>query len=102
MKKYNEEYYSVINKSTGKKIADCAEFLDAMMMVDFDPQNRTITKNKFMMGLVVDIEVPKVLPTTNITYTNTKENGCSPRKEHLLDAGVLRLKEDQRIPINTK
>lgn len=102
MKKYNEEYYSVINKNNGKKITDCAEFSDAMMMVNFDPQNRTITKNKFMMGPVVDIEVPKVLPTTNITYTNTKENGCSPRKEHLLDAGVLRLKEDQRIPINTK
>ena len=102
MKKYNEEYYSVINKNTGKKIADCAEFLDAMMMVDFDPQNRTITKNKFMMGPVVDVEMPKMLPTTNITYTNTKENGCSPRKEQLLDAGVLRLKEDQRIPINTK
>lgn len=102
MKKYNEEYYSVINKNTGKKIADCAEFSDAMMMVNFDSENRIITKNKFMMGPVVDIEVPKVLPTTNIAYTNTQENGCAPRKEQLLDAGVLRLNEDQRIPVNTK
>lgn len=65
--KYNtEEYFSVINKKTGKKIADCSEWSDAMMMLDFDPQNRTITKNKFLMGQVIDIEMPKALPTNEI------------------------------------
>ena len=103
MKKYNnEEYYSVVNKTTGKKIVDCAEWLDAISMVNFDPQNRTITKNKFIMGPVVDIEIPKALPTTNITATNVKENGCAPRKDQLFDASPLRLPEDKRIPINTK
>lgn len=103
MKKYNsEDYFSVIEIKTGRKIADCGEEVDALMMVSFDPQNRTITRNKFIMGPVVDVEIPKALPTTNITTTNVKENGCAPRKEQLLDAGVLRLKEDQRIPINTK
>jgi len=103
MKKYNsEDYFSVIETKTGRKIADCGEEVDALMMVSFDPQNRTITRNKFIMGPVVDIEIPKALPTTNITNTGTRENECVPRKEQLLDSGVLRLPEDQRIPVNAK
>jgi hypothetical protein len=103
MKKYNsEDYFSVIETKTGRKIVDCGEEADALMMVSLDPQNRTITRNKFMMGPVVDVEMPKALPTTNITSTNTQENGCAPRKEQLLDAGILRLPEDQRIPVNAK
>lgn len=99
MKKYNsEDYFSVIEIKTGRKIADCGEEIDALMMVSFDPQNRTITKNKFMMGQVVDIEIPKALPTTNIAVTNTQENGCAPRKEQLLDAGVTRLPQSEAVP----
>jgi hypothetical protein len=42
MKRYNsEDYFSVINKNTGKKIADCAQQEDALMLVSFDPQNRS-------------------------------------------------------------
>jgi len=67
MKRYNsEDYYSVINKNTGIKIVDCAQQEDALLMVSFDPQNRIITTNKFLMGQVVDIEMPKALPTTGI------------------------------------
>jgi hypothetical protein len=102
MKKYNEEYFSVIETKTGRKIADCGKEEDALMMVSFDPQNRTYTRNKFLMGPVVDVEIPKQLPTSNIVVTNINENGCAPRKEQLPDAGPLRLKEDQRIPVNTK
>jgi len=72
MKKYNEEYFSVINKNTGKKIVDCAEWSDAMMMFDIDPHNRQIMKNKFVMGQVVDIEMPKVLPSNEIVI-DTRE-----------------------------
>ena len=66
MKKYNEEYFSVINRNTGRKIVDCAEYSDAMMMFGMDPHNRQITKNKFLMGQVVDVVMPKALPTTGI------------------------------------
>lgn len=102
MKKYNEEYFSVIETKTGRKIADCGEEEDALMMVSFDPQNRSYTRNKFLMGPVVDVEMPKQLPTSNVTASNTKENGCSPRKEQLLNAGSLKLKQDERIPVNAK
>ena len=66
MKKYNEEYFSVIDKRTGRKICDCAEYSDAIMMFDIDPHNRQITINKFLMGQVVDVVMPKSLPTSEI------------------------------------
>ena len=37
-----------------------------MMMFDIDPHNRQITKNKFLMGQVVDVVMPKALPTSEI------------------------------------
>ena len=51
------------------------------------------------MGPVVDVEVPKVLPTSNITTSNVKENGCAPRKEQLPDAGPLRLVDNKQQPV---
>jgi len=67
MNKYNtEEYFSVIDKRTGRKIVDCSEYSDAMMMFAFDSQNRAITRNKFLMGQVIDVKMPKALPTNEI------------------------------------
>ena len=66
MKKYNEEYFSILDKRTGKKILDCGDEMDALQMVAMDPQNRVMTKNKFLMGQVVDIDMPKALPTNEI------------------------------------
>ena len=85
MKRYNsEDYYSVINKNTGKKIADCGEEADALMLVSFDPQNRTITTNKFLMGQVVDIVMPKALPTSEIVVN--------------MDGGSWRVEEPEKLP----
>lgn len=102
MKKYNEEYFSVIETKTGRKIVDCGLEEDALAMVSLDPQNRSYTRNKFLMGPVVDIEIPKQLPTSNIVVSNVKENVYATRKEQLPDSGPLKLKEDQRIPVNAK
>jgi hypothetical protein len=100
MNKYNsEDYFSVIEIKTGRKIVDCGEEADALAMVSFDPQNRTITRNKFLMGPVVDIEIPKALPTSNISVSNVKENGCAPRYEQLEDAGLIQLPEGQGEPV---
>ena len=94
MNKYNtEEYFSVIDKRTGRKIVDCAEWSDAMLMLDFDPQNRTITRNKFLMGQVIDIEMPKALPTTEIVVSNVQEN---VRQQEQL--GQIKLPERQEEP----
>jgi hypothetical protein len=67
MNKYNtEDYFSVIETRTGKKILDCGEETDALAMVAFDPGNRTYMRNKFLMGQVIDVVMPKSLPTSAI------------------------------------
>jgi hypothetical protein len=106
MKKYNtEEYFSVINKNTGKKIVDCAEYSDAMVMVSFDPQNRIITTNKMLMGPVVDIEMPKALPTSDIVVNMNGGVGGSWRVEEATGNGPggplpqIKLPEGQQEPV---
>ena len=85
MKRYNsEDYYSVITKNTGIKIADCAQQEDALLMVSFDPQNRIITRNKFLMGQVVDVVMPKALPTSEIVVN--------------MDGGSWRVEEPEKLP----
>ena len=96
MNKYNtEDYFSVIDKNTGKKLLYCGEETDALAMVAFDPTNRTYTRNKFLMGQVIDIEMPKALPTSNISVSNVPENGCAPRRQQL---GQIKLPDRQQEP----
>jgi len=67
MNKYqSEDYFSVLDKKTGRKLLDCGEELDALAMVAMDPQNRIYTRNQFLMGQVVDVKMPKALPTSEI------------------------------------
>lgn len=99
MKKYNEEYFSVINKNTGKKIVDCAEYSDAMMMFDIDPHNRQITRNKFLMGQVVDIDIPKALPTNEIVVNMNGGVGGSWEVREPEKLPQIKLPEGQQEPV---
>ena len=103
MKKYNsEDYFSVIDKRTGRKISDCGEELDALAMVSFDPQNRTITRNKFMMGPVVDIEMPKALPTTEIVAVHdVSSEKFDEYMGNLIEPKQIGLPEGQQKPVIT-
>jgi hypothetical protein len=90
----------VIDKRTGRKIVDCAEWADAMLMLDFDPQNRTITRNKFLMGQVIDVEMPKALPTNEIV-----QGGVGSSSETSMSSGngpgslpQIKLPEGQQEP----
>ena len=104
MKRYNsEDYFSVINKNTGKKIADCAQQEDALLMVSLDPQNRIITRNKFLMGQVVDVVMPKALPTSEIVVNMDGGVGGSWRVETTTGNGPglpqIKLPERQQEPV---
>ena len=100
MKKYNsEDYFSVIETKTGRKIADCGEEIDALMLVSFDPQNRTITRNKFMMGQVVDIEIPKALPTNEIVVNMDGGVGGSWQVKEPEKLPQIKLPEGQSQPV---
>jgi hypothetical protein len=102
MKKYNsEDYFSVIEIKTGRKIADCGEETDAFMMISFDPKNRTITRNKFMMGPVVDVEIPKALPTTEVVAIHTVHSEKFDEYiDNLLEPRRINLPEGQGKPVN--
>ena len=75
LKKYNPAvYYSVIEKETGRKICDCGWERDAIMMVSYDPKNREYIKStNHLMGPVVDIEIPKQLPTNEVVVRDEVE-----------------------------
>jgi len=99
MNKYNsEDYFSVIDKRTGKKLLDCGEEMDALAMVAFDPQNRTITKNKFLMGQVIDIEMPKALPTSEIVVNMDGGVGGSWEVREPEKLPQIKLPEGQQEP----
>jgi hypothetical protein len=71
MKKYNEEYFTVRERRTHRKICDCGDFEDARMMMHLDGPNREIVKNKTLMSPVIDIEMPKQLPTREVVVNTT-------------------------------
>jgi hypothetical protein len=94
MNKYNsEDYFSVRERRTGRKICDCGDFEDARMMMNLDTPNREIVKNKTLMSPVIDVEMPKALPTTEIVVSNVQEN---VRQQEQL--GQIKLPERQEEP----
>ena len=79
MNKYNtEDYFSVRERRTGKKICDCGDFEDARMLMYMDAPNREIVKNKTLMSQVIDVEMPKELPTTEIVQGAAGSSWESP------------------------
>jgi predicted metal-dependent hydrolase len=98
MNKYNtEDYFSVRERRTGKKICDCGDFEDARMMMNLDTPNREIVKNKTLMGQVIDVVMPKALPT-NIIAINT-EHQDEWIIEHLLNQlPQIKLPDRQQEP----
>lgn len=99
MKKYNEEYFSILDKRTGKKILDCGDEMDAIVMVNMDPQNRTYTRNKFLMGQVVDIDMPKSLPTNEIVVNMDGGVGGSWEVREPDKLPQIKLPEGQQEPV---
>jgi hypothetical protein len=86
----------VIDKRTGRKILDCGDEMDALNMVAFDSQNRTYTRNKFLMGPVVNVEIPKALTTNEIVVNMDGGVGGSWEVKELLQ---IKLPEGQGEPV---
>jgi len=103
MNKYqSEDYFSVLNKKTGRKLLDCGTEEDALYMVSMDPQNRTYTRNQFLMGQVVDIQMPKALPTNEIVVNMDGGVGGSWEVREPEKLSQIKLPEGQGIPVNAK
>jgi len=98
--KYNsEEYFSVLDKKTGRKLLDCGDELDALAMVAMDPQNRTYTHNQFLMGQVVDVQMPKALPTSEIVVNMDGGVGGSWEVREPQPLPQIKLPDRQAEPI---
>lgn len=95
MNKYNSEnYFSVRERRTGRKICDCGDFEDARMLMNLDTSNREIVKNKTLMSEVIDIEVHKALPTNEVVV-NMNGGGSWDVKE----LPQIKLPEGQGEPV---
>lgn len=100
MNKYStEEYFSVLDKKTGRKLLDCGAEEDALSMVAMDPQNRTYTRNKFLMGEVIDVHVPKALPTNEIVINMDGGVGGSWEVREPEKLPQIKLPEGQGQPV---
>jgi len=98
--KYNsEEYFSVLDKKTGRKLLDCGDELDALAMVAMNPQNRTYTRNQFLMGQVVDVQMPKALPTSEIVVNMDGGVGGSWEVREPQPLPQIKLPDRQAEPI---
>jgi len=49
------EYWIVTENKTGRVISHCGDINDALMMVNFDPHNRSYSRHRFLMDQVIDI-----------------------------------------------
>lgn len=102
MRKYqSQDYYDVVDKTTGKRICQCGRLEDAQMMVAFDPENRVYTLNQFLPGQCIDIQVPKELPTTNVEFAGNYEGPLyAPHPDLLEQEKQKSLPENNDPPIH--
>jgi hypothetical protein len=49
------EYWIVTENKTGRVIAHCGDINDAIMMVAFDSENRSYSRQRFILDQVIDI-----------------------------------------------
>lgn len=100
MNKYlPDEYWSVIDKKTGKKIVDCGEEQDAWNLSQMHPDRTYIKNTNHLMGQVIDVEMPKALPTNEIVVTSNDnyEKVDTPKQ---LKEGQLKLAQSELQPLN--
>jgi len=98
MNKYNsEDYFTVRERRTHKKICDCGSFEDARMMMHLDGPNREIVKNKVLMDQVIDIETPKALPTNEIVVNMDGGVGGSWKEIHEEFDNVFGVKKQKQL-----
>ena len=49
------EYWIVKDRRSGRVIAHCGDINDAIMLVSFNPDNRTYKRNRVLLDQVIDV-----------------------------------------------
>ena len=103
MNKYqSEDYFTVRERRTHKKICDCGNLEDAKMVMSLDIPNREVVKNKSLMSPVIDVEITKTLPTNEIVVNMDGGVGGSWEVREPEKLPQIKLPEGQGIPVNAK
>lgn len=86
------EYWVVTENKTGRVICHCGDINDAIMMVNFDSQNRSYSRHRFLMDQVIDISstTDKQLPG---------QIGLPSGKVEMLNQYLEKLPEGQGEPV---
>ena len=86
------EYWVVKDTKIGRIIAHCGDINDAIMMVSFDPNNRSYSRNRVLMDQVIDISstTDKQLPG---------QIGLPAGKVSQLNPETIRLNEGEGQPV---
>ena len=86
------EYWIVTENKTGRVIAHCGDINDAIMMVSFDPANRSYKRNRFIMDQIIDVSstTDKQLPG---------QQGLPAGQVNRLEPYNIRLPEGQQQPV---
>ncbi len=87
------EKFSVTEKRTGKKICECSDEKDAIMMVGFDEQNRSYSRDRFILDQIID-----VTSTTNKQLPG--QQGLPEGQLFVLESEKIRLPEGEGKPVN--
>lgn len=86
------EYWIVTENRTGRIICNCGDINDALMLVSFDPANRSYSRHRFLMDQVIDISstTDKQLPG---------QLGLPPGNMSMLNTYTEKLTEGQGKPV---
>ena len=86
------EYWIVTDNKTGRVIAHCGDINDAIMMVGFDPHNRSYSRHHFIMDQVIDI-------TSTTDKQLPGQTGLPAGKVNQIKPEVIRLNEGEGQPV---
>jgi hypothetical protein len=86
------EYWIVTDNKTGRVLAHCGDINDAIMMVAFNPQNRSYSRHRFLMDQVIDI-------TSTTDKQLPGQIGLPVGKVEVLNSSKIKLPEGQQEPI---
>ncbi len=86
------EYWIVTENKTGRVIAHCGDLNDAMMMVSFDPTNRSYKRNRIILDQVIDV-------TSTTDKQLPGQVGLPAGKIEQLNSYKEKLPEGEGIPV---
>lgn len=86
------EYWIVTENKTGRVIGHCGDINDAIMMVSFDPTNRSYKRNRILMDQIIDI-------TSTTDNQLPGQHGLPMGRVEQLNSHHERLPESQQEPV---